>query len=150
MAENNNMVKMANQNKQQNPVTIWDLFNRPLSSFASFSPFAFGGDDFKVDIKDEGADYKLTADMPGVKKEDLKVDFDDGMLTISAKHHSVKEEQDEQGYMLKERTEGSYSRSFNFDNVDSEKIEAAFADGVLTITLGKSEPTAKVKSIAVK
>ena len=150
MAENNNMVKMANQNKQQNPVTIWDLFNRPLSSFASFSPFAFGGDDFKVDIKDEGADYKLTADMPGVKKEDLKVDFDDGMLTISAKHHSVKEEQGDNGYLLKERTEGSYSRSFSFDNIDEQNIEASFDQGVLQVILPKFKQQRTSKSITIK
>ena len=144
------MMRMQNQNKQQSPVTIWDLFNRPLSSFSSFSPFAFSGDDFKVDIKDTEKNYQLTADLPGVKKEDLKVDFEDNVLTISAKHHSSVEKQDEQGYMLKERTEGSYSRSFSFENVDSEHIDAAFAEGVLTITLPKKEPASKVKSIAIK
>ena len=105
----NNMIK-----RNQNPVTIWDLFSRPLASFADFSPLASMDDDFKVDIQDNGQNYSLKADLPGVQKEDLKVDFADGILTISAEHHSSKEDKDEKGYLLRERVSGSYSRSFSF------------------------------------
>ncbi len=141
----NNMIK-----RNQNPVTIWDLFSRPLASFADFSPLASMDDDFKVDIQDNGQNYSLKADLPGVQKEDLKVDFADGILTISAEHHSSKEDKDEKGYLLRERVSGSYSRSFSFEDADESKIDAEFSNGVLTMTIGKKEPQKKATSIAIK
>ena len=107
-------------------------------------------DDFKVDIQDNGQNYSLKADLPGVQKEDLKVDFADGILTISAEHHSSKEDKDEKGYLLRERVSGSYSRSFSFEDADESKIDAEFSNGVLTMTIGKKEPQKKATSIAIK
>ena len=143
---------MANLMRRDNsPLTIFDLFSRPLSSFDDdFAPLMNYGDSFKTDIQDKGDAYCLTADMPGVEKQDLKLDFDDGVLTISAKHHSVKEEQGDNGYLLKERTEGSYIRSFSFDNIDEQNIEASFDQGVLQVILPKFKQQRTSKSITIK
>ena len=142
---------MANLMRRDNtPLTIFDLFSRPLSSFDDdFADFNIGSS-FKTDIQDTGSAYRLTGDLPGVLKQDLQLDFDDGVLTISAKHHSTREETDDAGYVLKERTEGAYSRSFSFDNIDENNIDASFADGVLQVTLPKCSPTRSAKSIEIK
>lgn len=132
-----------NNNNQYRPVTVWDLFSRPLSSFEDedngFFPAMTQADSFKVDVKDEGQAYVVTADLPGVKKEDVNVRFEDGVLTISAAHHTSKEENTE-GYLMKERVSGTYSRQFGFDNADQNGIEAAFDNGVLKVTLQKKQP----------
>lgn len=146
---------MANELRTQNnnsPLTVWDLFSRPLASFADFSPFdnMAEGDNFKTDIKENDKAYTLKADLPGVKKEDLKVDFNDGVLTISAEHHSSEEKTDKDGYILRERVSGSYQRSFGFDNVTPEGIDAAFDNGVLTITLPKAAAAQNARSIEIK
>ena len=131
-------------------LTIWDLFNRPLNSFGDYMPMLRQSLALKTDVKEEADAYILSADLPGVQKEDLKVDFADGILTISAEHHSSKEDKDEKGYLLRERVSGSYSRSFSFEDADESKIDAEFSNGVLTMMIGKKEPQKKATSIAIK
>lgn len=139
--------------QERSPLTIWDLFSRPLASFADFPPFDNGGAavNFKTDIVEQPDRYILKADLPGTDKADLKLSFDDNILTISAEHHTVKEEQGaEQGYVLRERVSGSYRRSFEFENVDAEHIEAGFENGVLTVELPKLAQTRSSRSITIK
>lgn len=139
--------------QERSPLTIWDLFSRPLASFADFSPFDGGSSaaGFKTDIVEQPDRYVLTADLPGTDKADLKLSFDDNVLTISAEHHTAREENSTgQGYVLRERVSGSYRRSFAFDNVDPEHIEAGFANGVLTVELPKQTKTGSSRSITIK
>lgn len=94
----------------------------------------------KADIRETEKEYIIEADMPGVRKEDIRLELRDGVLTIGVEH---KEEVDEkrENYIRKERRYGSYSRSFQVDGVKQENVTAAYSDGVLTVNLPKSEDT---------
>lgn len=122
---------------------------RNLSAFDPFRELdelerAFFGRDnlklsqFSTDIRDNGDEYLLEADLPGVKKEDIKLDLSDNILTISAERHSGYEEKDKKGsYVRVERSYGSYQRSFDTTGIDVDKIDAEFKDGVLKLTMPK-------------
>lgn len=98
---------------------------------------------FKTDIKEDGSNYILEADLPGCNKEDIKVDIDGDTVTIEAQRHSEAEEKDKQGrYVRCERSYGSYRRSFDASGIDTEAISAAYEDGVLKLTLPKKAPVA--------
>ena len=122
---------------------------RNLSAFDPFRELdelerAFFGRDnsklsqFSTDIRDNGSEFLLEADLPGVKKEDIKLDLSDNILTISAERHSEYEEKDKKGsYVRVERSYGSYQRSFDTTGIDIDKIDAEFKDGVLKLTMPK-------------
>ena len=98
--------------------------------------------EFSTDIRDEGDRYVLEADLPGFNKEDIKVDVKNGIMEISAERHSEHEESDKKGrYICCERSYGSYRRSFDLSEIESDKISAKYADGVLTLDLPKRTPT---------
>ena len=133
------------------------------SSVSSYNPFAemdelekafFGSRDiaeFKTDIRDNGDSYTLEADLPGFSKDDIKVDAENGYLTISAERHSESEQKDGKGnYVRRERSYGSFKRSFDISEIDEEGIRAKFENGVLTLELPKHKvqvPEAKHISI---
>lgn len=95
----------------------------------------------KVDIEDKGDAYVLTADMPGVAKEDINLTYDNDVLTLSASHVESKDEQDEQkNYICKERMSSSFCRQFPVSGIRKEGIQASFENGVLTMMLPKEEP----------
>jgi HSP20 family protein len=88
-----------------------------------------------VDVEENEEMFLVSADIPGVKKEDLKIDLNGNMLRVSGDR---KREIKEEGYY--ERSSGRFSRSFTLpENVDASKIEAHFEDGVLRIVLPKTE-----------
>jgi len=93
---------------------------------------------FKADVEDKGDRYQVKAEMPGVKKEDIKLSFDDGVLTIKAEHNTEKKQGNEKkGYLVEECSYGTYERSFRFDDADPSDISAAFANGELDVCLKK-------------
>ncbi len=105
----------------------------------------------KVDVKDEGDRYTLEADMPGVNKDDLKVEVSNGTLTISADYDEKKEEKGEDDkYLYRERRCGSMRRSFNVEGIREEDITAEFKDGVLKLTLPKQEAKAIPEARAIQ
>lgn len=91
---------------------------------------------FKVDLKETNENYLIEADLPGIKKESIDIDFDNNHLTISAKRDESTEDTKE-NYVKRERHFGEFKRSFYVNNIDESKIEASFNDGVLKITLPK-------------
>ena len=94
--------------------------------------------EFKTDIRDTGEAYELEADLPGVKKEDIKVELDGNYLTVSAERNTESGEKDKKGnYVRRERSYGSYSRSFDVSGINIDGIEASYTDGVLTLTMPK-------------
>ena len=113
--------------------------------FDDFMDFPFRGkmenQMMKTDIKDAGDHFELLMDMPGFKKEDVKAQLKDGMLTIEANTNTSNDEKDENGrYIRRERFTGSCSRSFYVgDNVTQEDIKAKFEDGILKISVPKVE-----------
>ncbi len=103
----------------------------------------------KVDIKEEADKYLLYAEIPGVKKEQIQVDYDKYFLTISVEQQEeINKEKDH--YICRERRMGKTSRTFQVKDIDSEGIEAAYEDGVLKVTLPKSNETQRKTSIEIK
>lgn len=122
---------------------------------------AFFGNDFangilsaqrplQVDVRDEGDHYLLEADMPGMSRENVHVDVDGDMLTISTEVNDVNETEEAGHYVCRERRYGRASRSFNLDGIRSDGIAAAFKDGVLRLTLPKREPQESRASRAIE
>jgi HSP20 family protein len=98
--------------------------------------------DFKTDIRDNGDSYLLEADLPGFKKEDISVDIEGETLTIRAERTDEKEEKDGKGNFVKrERSYGSFSRSFDMTGIRIEDVSAAYENGVLKLTLPKKQET---------
>ncbi len=106
----------------------------------------FGGLDaplsqFRTDIADKGDRYELEAELPGFQKEDIHLDLEGDLLTIRAEHTENKEEKDDQTrYIRRERRYGSFSRSFDVSGIQTEQIAASYENGVLKLTLPKSQP----------
>src|SRR6266496_2067074 len=102
-----------------------------------------------VDITEDDKEYLIKAELPEVKKEDVKVAVENGVLTISGERKSEKEEKNKKYHRI-ERAYGSFERSFIVpDDADADKVIAEFKDGVLRVHLPKSEK-AKPKQIEVK
>lgn len=132
-----NNIKAMNWNKNYYP-TILDLFNRPLCDIDLLcNNYVTNFQSMKTDVIDKGDSYQLKTELPGVKKDDIHVDFKDGVLTISAERKFEKNKDDQNGFIMHERSEGTCSRSFSFEDVDPENIDAAFANGELDIRLKK-------------
>ena len=105
-----------------------------------------------VNITENKDEYSVSLAVPGMKKDDFKIDVDRNMLTISCEKDETKEEQDKK-YTRREYSYSSFSRSFNLpDEVNSEKIDARYEDGLLKISLPRKEEAKKsaAKQIAVK
>ena len=97
-------------------------------------------EDFKIDLKDCGDKYELHADMPGVKKQDIELRYDNGVLSIKAEHHTHQNIKDEDtGFLIRERSAGTFSRAIAIDDVDPNGIEAIFENGTLKVELKKIE-----------
>ena len=102
-----------------------------------------------VDIAETAEAFEIKAELPDVKKDDVKVTVEDGQLRISGER---KQEKDEKGkkFHRVERSYGSFMRSFSLpENVDDSKLSAEYKDGVLNVRLPKTEK-AKPRAIAVK
>ena len=96
---------------------------------------------FRTDIRDEGDKFVLEAELPGFKKEDIKLDLKDGILTVSAQHSESREEKDKKGsYIRRERRYGSFARRFDVSGIQEDAITAAYNNGVLELTLPKAQP----------
>ncbi len=94
--------------------------------------------------------YHLDIDLPGVKKEDIKVDIKDGRLTISGERN-FKDEVKEEDYYRVETSFGKFTRSFDLpENIDLENIEASSENGVLEVVIPKLEKVDDVKTITIK
>lgn len=96
----------------------------------------------KTDIREVGDTYELDIDLPGYKKDQINAQLKDGYLTISASKKLDKDEKDHDGnYIRRERYSGSMSRSFYVgDGIQQEDIKAKFEDGILKLSIPKSEP----------
>ncbi len=103
----------------------------------------------RVDISDDDKALMITAELPGINKEDVKITVnEDNVLTIRGEKRR-EEKHEEKNYMRVERSYGSFTRSFALpDTVISDDVKASFDNGVLTIALAKREP-AKPKELEV-
>ena len=120
--------------------------NHNVSNFNPFHDFDelerafFSKNLMKTDVRETENTYEVDIDLPGFKKEDIHVDVADDRLTVSAERHSNFEDKDKKGnYLRCERSYGSYARSFDISGIDAAGIKAAYADGVLRVTLPKQK-----------
>ena len=90
----------------------------------------------RADVKETEKEFLVDMDMPGIKKENISVEMDDGVLTVTAKQEDQVNEERE-NYIRRERRYGTMCRRFVFDNVDSENIGARYEEGVLKLTIPK-------------
>lgn len=102
-----------------------------------------------VDISETDGEYLIKAELPEVKKEDVKVTVEDGVLTLQGMRHQEKEEKGKK-YHRVERSYGSFVRSFTLpESVEEGGVKAEYKDGVLSLHLPKTEKV-KPKAIEVK
>jgi len=105
----------------------------------------------KCDIYEKEGNYHIEMDLPGFKKEDISVEAKDGYLTIKAEKKSeVNEEDESKNYIRRERSFGSFERTFTLGDLDQEKIDASFADGTLSIVVPKKEEAENKTVVEIK
>ena len=104
----------------------------------------------KCDIYEKDGIYHIEMDIPGFDKKDIKVECDKGYLTITAQKEEKEEEHKDKNYIRRERRYGTYKREFYLGELDSDKINAEFKDGVLTVTVPKKEEVETKTVIEVK
>ena len=93
----------------------------------------------KTDIRETENSYILESDLPGFSREDIHAEINNGYLTIRAEHKSENEDKNE-SYLRRERTYGTFTRTFDLEGIDAEAITASFQNGVLTLNLPKLQP----------
>lgn len=137
--EDKNMFDIMPFRRRGNYVSEYSPF-RDMEEFEKrfFSSSAL--ESFRTDIKDNGREYVLEMDMPGFKKEDINVDIEGGVLTVSAERHSDYEDEDKKkNYIRKERSYGMYKRSFDISEIDESAIVASYDNGMLKLVMPKRE-----------
>ncbi len=122
---------------------MFDLVPSSAESFAFNVP--------AVDVTEDDKAYKIAAELPGLEEKDIEVSLTGDVLTLKGEKRQEKEEKNKNWY-LSERAFGAFQRAFELpEGIDRDKIAAAFAKGVLTVTLPKSAETQKQqKKIDVK
>ena len=94
----------------------------------------------RVDIHERKDHYEVSAEMPGIRKEDLEVTLEDGVLTIEAEINQTIPQDKDSRVLRQERRYGKFSRSFNLgEGIEEKDIDATFKDGVLSLTVPKVE-----------
>jgi HSP20 family protein len=141
-----------------NPFGELDEVQNRLGSFfgGTFPRFGNGNGGLKladwspqVDITEDDKEYLVKADLPEMKKEEIKVNVEEGVLSVSGERKAEKEEKNKKFHRI-ERSYGSFLRSFTLpEDANAAKVAAEFKDGVLQVHLPKS-PVAKSKAVEVK
>ena len=114
----------------------------PFRAFDEMERSLFGSNQssvlsaFRTDVVDTGDAYKLDAELPGFNKEDIKIDVENDVLTISAER-KLDNDENKPNFVKRERFYGSFSRSFDVSGIEVDGIQAAYNDGVLTLTMPK-------------
>ena len=134
------------------PVNLFDQFNDEMNRYFSSMRRTAANQEHDwtpaVDIHEEDSRYMLTADIPGVNRNDVEITLEDGVLTVKGERRSETEVAEE-GYRRRERIYGTFVRQFNLpDTVDTANISAKAEDGVLKIEIPKQEKP-QPKKIAV-
>ena len=124
------------------PINLFDQINNEMNRYMSMRDTAANQEHEwtpAVDIHEEDSCYMLTADIPGVNRQDVEITLEDGVLTVKGERKS-ETEVTEEGYRRRERIYGTFVRQFNLpDTVDAANISAKAEDGVLKIVIPKQE-----------
>jgi HSP20 family protein len=130
-----------------------DFFAQPLSFSRPLGLAQQGAQDViipVVDMKEDEQAITVTAELPGIERDNIEISVDEGVLEIRG-HKSEETKREQENYHMFERSYGSFSRRVMLPSeVDSEAAEAAMQDGVLTLKLPKTGPKAGKKTISIK
>jgi HSP20 family protein len=132
------------------PFVLKSSVNNLFDDFFNL-PTHFEGEDclqnINLDVTEDDNTYYISADVAGVKEKDINIELDKGLLTVKAtKEHKHKDKK----HHIQERYYGEYQRTIRLpDTIDSDKVEAKYNNGVLNISLPKTEKTETVKKIAI-
>lgn len=140
-------------------ITRWEPFREMEDMFRQYSPLfgrslrRIGSDETNwmplADISETDKEYVIKAELPEVKKEDVKITLDNGVITITGERRHEKEQKDEHEIRV-ESLYGTFSRSFALpDDVNANAIRAEAKDGVLRVHVPKAQPS-KAKPIAIE
>ena len=151
------MVKLltpATRNSALTPWRLWDdNFDNMMERF--FQPTRLLDEEMagsltpRMDVVERDSEFVIRTDLPGIKKEDINVTLENGVLTISGETKEETEEKENGQVIRQERRYGKYMRSLRLATpIDEKKVKAAYKDGVLELTLPKAEE-AKPKKITV-
>lgn len=121
----------------------FDLMNREFFK-DFFEPSFVRQSVMRTDIREDEKQYFLDIEVPGIAKENIQITMEDGYLNISATTSSHSDEQNE-NYLRKERHYGSYSRNFYVGDLKREEIGASCTNGILTVTVPKTNPQEEEK-----
>lgn len=114
---------------------MWDTFDDFFNDHF-FAPVRSDIHQFRTDVKDSGDHYTIEAELPGFNKEDIKVDYSQSYLTISAQRNTEAKEEKE-NFIRQERSFGEFVRRFYVEDIDEAKIDATFKNGILTLNCPK-------------
>ena len=105
--------------------------------------------DVKCDIYEENGEYHIEMDIPGYDKKDINIEVKDGYLTVKASKET-EDKEESKNYIRRERVVGSFTKSFALGDVDTDKIDAKFENGILNVTIPKQEVVDNTKTIEIK
>lgn len=130
----------------------FSIFNALDELDRDFSSGSMSVNACRTDIKDAGDKYIMESELPGFEKKDIKIDISGDYITISAERKAETSEGDEaMKYIRRERSYGTFKRSFGISDVNAEEISAEYKNGILTIELPKKKPEEPVsKSLEIK
>ncbi|MCD8871160.1 Hsp20/alpha crystallin family protein [Staphylococcus gallinarum] len=100
-----------------------------------FDNLLLGNSNFKVNVYQQSNNYTITAELPGFNKEDINIEYDNNILTISAERSDNEATENEQQYLIRERNTKKQSRQFIFKHIDTTNINATMEDGMLIVNL---------------
>ncbi len=151
---------LVKTNGQEKKLSLWRPFGWDRNIQQAFENFLdmpkdwefpmTGGELFPaVDISETPKDYSIRAEIPGMKKEDIKITINKNVITLTGEKKEEKKTEGQKFHRL-ESYYGSFQRSFVLpDGIKADKVEAAFKDGVLSVTVPKSEET-QSKTVEIK
>ncbi|NLG36547.1 MAG: Hsp20/alpha crystallin family protein [Clostridiales bacterium] len=100
----------------------------------------FGGNgNVRIDVQDKDDEYLMEAELPGVNKDQIKIDIHNGVLTLSA-NENWEDQREQDNYIYRERRVGRIQRSFSLENVKEDAVTAEYKDGILAVHLPKADP----------
>jgi HSP20 family protein len=118
--------------------SLHDRVMRMFNDFSTEMPMQFSP---RIDISEDEKKIYVEAEVPGIKKDDLKISVQDNILTISGEKKSEVEEKKDKNFYRSERCYGTFQRSFTLPaDINRDKTEAKFEDGILKISIEKSKP----------
>lgn len=136
---------LVNQPVASNNLYDWTIFGDGLESLMGLDGgFSQRNSQFKCDIRSNANEYVITMDAPGVKNDEIDINFENSLLTITVERNEEHED-DKQSYHLRERIYGKFSRSFKLTQIDEKSIDAVLKNGVLTVTAPRTSTTKQSK-----